>query len=73
MSVFLFVFFCLFPNSSNTAKPIELKLSQKIPFGRQMILDKKIGLLFAKKKTKKTVYWHTLLSHYFSSSENENW
>ena len=53
MSVFLFVFFCLFPNSSNTAKPIELKLSQKIPFGRQMVLDKKIGLLFAKKKTQK--------------------
>ena len=56
MSVFLFVFFCLFPNSSNTAKPIELKLSQKIPFGRQMVLDKKIGLLFAKKKPQATAY-----------------
>ena len=65
MSVFL-CFFLFFPNSSNTAKPIELKLSQKIPFGRQ-----KIGVLFAKKKPIKTVYWHALLSHYFSSSENE--
>ena len=52
MSVFLFVFFLFFPNSSNTAKPIELKLSQKIPFGRQMVLDKKSDYCLPKKTQK---------------------
>ena len=46
------LFVSLFPNFSNTAKPIELKLSQKIPFGRQMVLDKKSDYCLPKKPQK---------------------